>query len=236
MIVRKLDDGSMIVVNQTDHAKLSGAFAAHWGNDAFARPEPRESAIRAAMAHDNGWLRYETAPAYDPVAKTSPSFFQTRTDAAQLAAFGWAIDWLTDIDAYAGALASRHRTGLYRGRYGAITQPAGVLRDELPDELQAFVARYEAGQEAALAALPREAFLVNYRLLQVWDLLSLALCLREPREEVFAPVPRSYADGGADSVELRMTPRDGTRITLDPYPFDERPLEVSLVYRRLPSD
>ena len=35
MIVRKQPDGSLILVNQSDHAKLSGILGAHWGNGQF---------------------------------------------------------------------------------------------------------------------------------------------------------------------------------------------------------
>ena len=83
--------------------------------------------MRAAALHDHGWLQYETEPSYDPVGKMTPSFFQTKNDERQLAAYGWAIDWLTAIDPYAGLLIGRHRTGLYRGRYGAVAAPVSSL-------------------------------------------------------------------------------------------------------------
>lgn len=236
MIVRKLDDGTMIIINQTDHAKLSGAFAAHWGNASFGPLRRRESLIRAAMTHDNGWLRYETMPAYDPAEKSSPSFFQSKTDATQLAAFGWAIDWMSEIDPYAGLVISRHRTGLYRNRYGAVQKPSSPPRGALPELLEAFVQRYEAKQEAALASFSRKEFLVDYQLLQFWDLLSLAVCLREPRDEVFEFVPADYDGDGASGERITMTLEGEDRIRLTPYPFDVAPLEVSLVYRRVPCD
>ncbi|HVG50538.1 MAG TPA: DUF3891 family protein, partial [Xanthobacteraceae bacterium] len=62
MIVQERADGSVILINQTDHAKISGLFAAHWGNSQFARPKPYESTVRAAMFHDVGWYKYETGP------------------------------------------------------------------------------------------------------------------------------------------------------------------------------
>jgi hypothetical protein len=233
MIVRKLDDGSMIIINQTDHARLAGAFAAHWGNDQFMKPAPRESLIRAAATHDNGWLRYETMPAYDAAEQSSPSFFQSKTDAVQLEAFGWAIDWMTNIDPYAGALIGRHRTGLYRGRYGAVRSPASSPRDALPEMMEAFVLRYERQQGVMLAGPDRKDFLINYQLLQFWDLLSLAVCLREPRDEIFEFVPMNYEGDGSSGVRIVMTV-EKDNIRLLPYPFDVDPLTVSLVYRRLP--
>src|SRR4029078_7780912 len=55
MIVREGAGGSLIIIGQTDHAKLSGQCAAHWGNKDFARPKPYEAVVRAAMFHDSGW-------------------------------------------------------------------------------------------------------------------------------------------------------------------------------------
>ena len=113
MIVRKQADGSLVLIAQTNHAEISGLYAANWGNEAFARPRPFQPVVRAAIYHDAGWYRYEAQPAYDVAGKSTPHFPQVPPDATQLAAYQWAIDWLTDIDPYAGALISRHRTGLW---------------------------------------------------------------------------------------------------------------------------
>jgi hypothetical protein len=235
MIVRTLDDGSLILINQTDHARLSGMFAAHWGNARFKAPMNRGSSIRAATLHDHGWLRYETEPAYDPITKTTPSFFQAKADEKQFGAYGWAIDWLTDIDPYAGLLISRHRTGLYRGRYGAVTEPVSVSRLRNEPLLDEFVDRYEARQVSALKEFSLPQFLVDYQLLQFWDLFSLALCLREPRPETFAFVPTDYDGDGKSGQKVAMTPLPGSEIGLDPFPFDERGLEMGYAYRHLPT-
>ena len=60
MIVREEADGSLTMTGQTDHAKLSGQLAAHWGNDRFERPRPFASVVRAAAYHDSGWYGDET--------------------------------------------------------------------------------------------------------------------------------------------------------------------------------
>ena len=66
MIVREGADGELILIAQTDHAKVSGQCAAHWGNGTFARPEPNEAVVRAAMFHDSGWYDYEASPTIAP--------------------------------------------------------------------------------------------------------------------------------------------------------------------------
>ncbi len=55
MIVQQQPDDSLIFITQSDHAKLSGIFAAHWGSDRFERPHPYESTVGAAVFHGCGW-------------------------------------------------------------------------------------------------------------------------------------------------------------------------------------
>jgi hypothetical protein len=236
MIVRSQEDGTLILVTQSDHARLSGIFAAHWGNAEFARPEPRESFIRAAALHDCGWFSYETRPLYDPEKAAPPNFQQVPLDAKQLAAFQGGLDWIWGIDPYAGLLVSRHRTGLWRNRYNAVTYPAASasVRVLTPD-VEDFIARNELKQETELATHDRARFLVNYQLLQMLDLLSLYFCTAEPVETRLAQVPADYAGEGRDGVTLTLTPQGDGRVRISPNPFDRRELEVAFVYRQLPS-
>ena len=54
-----------ILYTQNDHGDLSGQFAAHWGNEAFAPLKPRESMVFVAEAHDNGWWHWDINPEVD---------------------------------------------------------------------------------------------------------------------------------------------------------------------------
>ena len=74
MIVRKEPDGSLILIAQTNHAELSGFFAANWGNEMFARPRPHQSVVLAAIYHDAGWYKYEAQPVYDVATRSTPNF------------------------------------------------------------------------------------------------------------------------------------------------------------------
>src|SRR5262245_60495991 len=150
MIVRKQADGSLVLIAQTNHAEISGLFAANWGHERFARPRPFQSVVRAAIYHDAGWYRYEAQPSYDVANKSTPHFPQVQPDATQLAAYQWAIDWLTEIDPYAGLLISRHRTGLWSERYHVLAEPPMPTRRPQNDAVVALIARNEARQEAAL--------------------------------------------------------------------------------------
>jgi hypothetical protein len=233
MIVREEPDGSLLLINQTEHAKISGLFAAHWGNANFTRPHPYEPVVRAAILHDAGWYRYETSPRYDAAAGKTPSFTQVPLDQIQLDAFQWAIDWLTSIDPYAGLLISKHRTGLWRGRYGAITHPAHPTAPNLGPAVESFIAENEAQQTEQEQTLDATELSVNYQLLQFWDLLSLYFCVRPPYQQFVEPVPQSYR--GGEGARLNLTPLGEGRVSIDPYPFDLPSLPISIPYRRLPT-
>ena len=232
MIVRYESDGSIVMITQNDHAQLSGLFAAHWGNDAFERPRPYASLVRAAMFHDRGWIRYETGPQLNPQTGKTPSYREVPNDRTQLEAFEWAGDWLSAIDPYAGLMITKHRSGLWQGRYGVITHPPAIQRGTLPPEIQAFIARSEAKQKVAAEKLDAKEIAINYNLLQVWDMMSLYICSTEAlAPDRIEPVPIAYS--GAAGVAMTLTPLQSNTIALDPYPFDQPSLTTNVIFRRL---
>jgi hypothetical protein len=231
MIVRYESDGTIVMITQNDHALISGLLAAHWGNKDFEKPRPYLSAVRAAMCHDRGWIRYETGPQLNVQTGKTPSYRDVPNDQAQLDAFEWAGDWLSDIDAYAGLLVAKHRTGLYQSRYGVMTQPPAIQRGTLPPGIQALIARSEAKQSASAVKFDAGEIAINYNLLQVWDLMSLYICSNEVlKPDSIAPVPQSYSGKGGPTMTLTPT---GNTIALDPYPLDQPSLTASLIFRRL---
>jgi hypothetical protein len=228
MIVQERDDGGLILIDQSDHAQLSGLFAAHWGNGEFDAPRPWQSAVRAAAFHDAGWYAYETAPRLLPSGKPM-GFTQVPLDETTLAAYQWATDWMVAIDPYAGALMRKHRNGIYLGRYGAMTHP--VIRQlEATAALTSFLERNEIALTREESTLDSAEFAVNYQLLQVWDFLSLYFCIRPPRADYIEPVPRGYGKG---NVRMDLTPRDRGEVTLAPWPFNADRLPVGIIHRQL---
>jgi hypothetical protein len=232
MIVRYESDGTIVMIAQNDHAQLSGLFAAHWGNDKFERPRPYGSMVRAAMFHDRGWIRYETGPQLNPQTGKTPNYRDVPTDTTQLAAFAWAGNWLTSIDPYAGLMITRHRTGLWQGRYGVITYPAAIERGTLPPHIKEFIDRSEAEQSRAAAKLDANELAVNYHLLQVWDMISLYICSNElHKPNRIEPVPTAYSNDL--KVGMTLIPIETNTIVLDPYPFDLPSLTTNVIFRRL---
>jgi Protein of unknown function (DUF3891) len=62
MMVNPYDDSRLMLALQIDHSRVAGFFAAHWGNQDFAKPEPYASVVLAAHEHDIGWWEWEMKP------------------------------------------------------------------------------------------------------------------------------------------------------------------------------
>jgi hypothetical protein len=233
MIVRK-EDGGTILIAQTDHSRLVGQMAAHWGNDKFAAPRPFESVARAAAFHDFGWLRYETDPYFDPATGETPEFRRAPSNARQLEGYEWCTDWLLAGDPYASLIVNMHRTGLWRSRYGAIEHPGYIVARGLSPMIEDFIAKNEARQERERAAFDAAEVWTNYRLLQVWDLLGLYFTCQEPYEDHIVPAPTRYGADKGDGARMALNPVSPGKVAFDPYPFDTRPLRIQFPRRRLP--
>jgi hypothetical protein len=235
MIVRDRGDSWQVVL-QPDHAELSAQFARAWGNeDGFAAPTPRESVVVASARHDDGWAVWERAPALDRDGRAPRNFLDVEVP-SHLAFYRAMVAAVLDHDLYAGLLVSMHGAGIYRGRYG--TQPSLKLTfaDEVRDQVEAFVAEQEDLHARLVAQLriDEEERWTNYRLLQVYDRLSLYFCQRDVETgepEKLEPVPRDYANG---TVVLSIEPVAPWRVRLDPYPFADEPASFQLVRRVLP--
>jgi len=232
MIIRKLEDGQAVAITQTDHSRLAGFLAAHWGNADFAAPRPYESVARAATFHDFGWLRYETHPEVDAATGEPYTFTSLPFNPDQLDAYQWCADWLGTVDPYSALLVGMHRVGLWKSRYETISEPAWRSPTNLPADIQKFIAREEPQQEQARQEIGDGTIWTNYRLLQVWDLLGLYFTTREPYDNAVEPVPTAYDDDLHSGVRMSMHPVGGGRVKFDPYPFDIRPLHVHIPYRK----
>jgi hypothetical protein len=66
----------------------------------------------------------------------------------------------------------------------------------------------------------------GWRLLQVWDRLSLLVCMQPLRDGTSRTLPPIAGRSGDVEIEARAT--DGGELILDPYPFATDPAEFSL--------
>ena len=217
MIVRDTGKAWQLVL-QTDHADLAAGFARAWADHG-----PRHaSLVIAARRHDDGWAVWERSPLVHPDG-TPVSFLDVAVP-AHLAFYRACIASVTDEDAYAGLLVSMHGAGIYRRRYGA--DPGLVLThaEDVRELVNRFVWEQEEAYPAreAAAGVDEQRRLADYRLLQLYDRLSLHFCMRDVARE------------GAELQGTRVEPAGAWRVRLDPFPFAEEPARFELVHRVLP--
>lgn len=245
MVVRELKDGSSFVSTQEDHAELSAQFAARWGNDRFSKLRPYQSMVFATVYHDSGYRDWEGNPPINlekgrPYGhrETVPTF-----EDYELGAYIRIIDWIRERDPYAGLLVSMHRTGLWQNRYQTFSSPAGRMRERSP-AVKAVMKDLESRQQEQRSLLGKAEpkfepdLWFNYRMLQVFDILSLYFCCDgytddKLKEDTVKPVPVRYESG--EEVELRIIPTGERAVKFEPYPFDITPLTVSVRARKIPA-
>lgn len=243
--------GGYRLITQNDHGDLAGQFAAHWGNDDFARLEPYHSMVLAAEAHDNGWWHWDVNPSVDD--KGVPLAFTQTPREIRSQFYGKGIDGVVDKDLYAGLIVSMHGVGLPQQRYG--TMPSMTKR--VDEYSLKFIEEREpshrvmmdkvAAMEQYAGANSREWIWFNYRMMQVFDRLSLYFCANFDIVSVpetgahssgkgyYGPIidPTPIRYGTKDGV-VRLRALDPTTAVADPYPFDESPLKLGVRGRLIP--
>jgi hypothetical protein len=245
MITRQIDSQRTILIGQEDHADLAAQFAAHWGNNIFARLSPYNTAVFAAQYHDSHFREVEADLPMDLEAGHPLGHRRISSPLKSLHAVRDNVSWIASRDRYAAVLVSMHNTGLQQNRYGAInswqnnygSQPR--VRTPSP-EVAAMIQELESGQRTAIDDLNSEKpgteseVRHNYHMLQVFDLLSLYFCCDAYKDGQMQPVrlgPIPLAFDSDQTVEIKVIPVGENVVRLDPYPFDASPLEISVVAR-----
>ncbi|GIX07741.1 MAG: hypothetical protein KatS3mg115_2144 [Candidatus Poribacteria bacterium] len=134
----------------------------------------------AADLHDIGWLEWEQQPEWNPRTGL-PYDFMSTPRASHVRIWRRAARSLLSMNRYAALLTSLHGTGLYAG-YDAQADPP-----EEADLVREFLRQEIAFQDTLIQLMEKDRFYRpfleprtlrrNRRLLAVWDLLSLHLCM-----------------------------------------------------------
>lgn len=218
--------GELLAVRQTDHGLQTGAFASHWGNEQTSPFQPRSQVIEAGARHDNGWIGWESHPSLDPETGRAWQFYSL-TPHEHVPLYRRGIREASEYDPYAGLLVSMHGAGLYNGRYGTFqlreqkwTPDERALVEEFLDEQERFqqsLGERIRGRQLHTHVTTDPEVWYNYKLLQVWDRLSLQYVFFKAADGQIAPLP---LPDGTDRV-LDIKSRGLLTIALDPYPFDD---------------
>jgi hypothetical protein len=239
------------LITQNDHGDLAGQFAAHWGNDKFARLDPYHSMVLAAEAHDNGWWNWDINPSVDE--KGVPLAFTQTPRETRSNFYGKGIDGVTDKDLYAGLMVSMHGVGLPQQRYGTMSSMTKRMDEyslkfiEEREPMHKMMMEQVARMEQYAGVNTEERIWFNYRMMQVFDRLSLFFCANF--DIVSVPETGAHSAGkgyygpvidptpvrfGADDGVVRLRAVEKSTAVADPYPFDRSPLKVGVRGRLIP--
>ena len=251
MMVCPYDDERLLLVLQVDHSKVTGWFAAHWGNNTFAPPSPYHAMVLAAQEHDSGWWDWEIKPHLNDEGLPPDYIGSIRHLGGRvwLDFYRHGISRLAEQDAYAGYMVSLHSDGL-------LTQGRGLL-SYMPDytvypEVKQFLSEQESFRAELMQQLKvseeyrdfvsDEQLWTNFKLMEVYDQMGQFVCNRYPfnsthRKNGPSPtlsnVPAPVRPGKDDTI-LTFNVKDGSRATVTPYPFNVDPLRVSFQGRVIP--
>jgi hypothetical protein len=157
---------SLLLVTQSDHAHFAGEVAALWRTDGLPHHPRRAELLFAIREHDNGWWEADSAPRCDPT-RGRPHDFMTipRGDRIEIWERGTAR--FAGEHPYAALLITRHALNLHGDRRGQEDWDAFL---DFLEELAGGLVEETGAVEGEIAA--------DYRLLDLADLLSLAVCNR----------------------------------------------------------
>jgi hypothetical protein len=244
MMVCPYDDERLLLILQVDHSRVTGWFAAHWGNEVFARPSPYAAMVLAAQEHDTGWWDWEIKPQLSSEGLPPDYIGSIKHLGGKvwLDFYRHGIYRLAEQDPYAGYIVSLHSDGL-------LTQGRGLL-PYMPDyavypEVKEFLTEQESYRAELMKQLKsseqyrtfvsEEHLWTNFKLMEVYDQMGQFVCNRYPfnnaqrkngPSNTMSNVPVPTQPGKADTI-LTFAIKDESRAAVTPYPFDVDPLIVS---------
>jgi hypothetical protein len=235
VFVRALaDEAVSLAVLQDHHLCLSGQFASAWGNERFVAPHPIVSYM--ARNHDAGWQEDDWSPERDP-ATGLPYHIMDVPPPRLVEIHRRSIARNRAFHPYAGILGAMHTMGFYTTRLGVsdflvmdeLRAEHGEVLDPLVDECRRLIDEWRgslAGDPEYGPLVAEVPLLANYKLLQVFDTMSLFFCLGRDDDDRPVTFPNIPASDG--SVEITFTPRATGVVEVDPYPFAANRISVVL--------
>ena len=230
-MIRREEANAIWLIHQAAHAFISGQIADHWVGNGTMTLSPREELITAAYNHDAGWAEYEQQPRVNALGM--PRTFTEMDMDEHFLIWEQSFRRVFVQNRYAALLTVLHSMALYEQRLRYLGDPP-----EIRAAVQAFVDQWQRWADDMIARLadhPRyspgtqpDQLAHNVRLLQVWDYLSLMLCISTVHEQILEDVPMGDSTRGMVAIAANG-PRS---MVLDPFPLD-RPLTLWLDARRL---
>jgi hypothetical protein len=202
MLLRE-DGDAVVCIGQPAHAWVSGQLARNWALDPV---EPREEVCLAADQHDVGMSMWDPVPQLNVETGLPYSFMEMPLE-THLKLWTAAPMRMVTQSRYAAVLISMHGTALYERR------DLDRMSDEDAQAVRTYLHAQEWLRERLSIGLDHKELRRNQRLIQIWDFLSLGLCLR-------------WNERSLEGLTLR----DGT---IDPWPFRDDEVVLRTEGRRL---
>jgi len=221
-----LADGgeSWVLLSQVEHARVSGELAECW-----ASPElvPRDEIVGTLFHHDDGWADWERQPGVD-VESGRPIAFTEMPDDAKYAIWRASVERTRALGALQGAIVAWHFIELPRGtnRWQETAGDLGAAAESFIKEYSALADGWLTEWLAEDTANTKEAARRALEWLQMFDVVSLWLCMAESRESRTIGLP-----GGANMV---FNPKSLSQICVKPWPFREDRVRLEIEGRRVP--
>jgi len=194
MIVREWKD-DFVMIEQDNHAHISGDLMRAWKDSFFAGESFRESVEHAIFHHDYGWKTLDKQPFWND-EKQMPYTFIDFPNKPKTVFYKHGIDVVEKDDPYAALLCSYHYSRF--------------LLNDASLEASDFIQTEEQRRKRIIHSLPSfdpRLFDFHYGLLQLCDNLSLYICLNEPGVTKDAEHP-FYRDGISLSKSLHISQKD----------------------------
>lgn len=226
-MIRREEKEGWFLINQHDHAALSGQIMNYWGNDAFEPPHPQDEVLFAIAEHDNGWREWDSSPKVK--AQTGfPMNFIEMDFPDQKTIWTRSYRRFSEDHPYASALVALHFR-VFNQKIIDKNEGNSEAR-KLNLEMNKFIANSLnlKFSNSGLPPLPKKAK-INLRLVQVGDIISLALCHGWPSIDIDA-APLNYKGMAS---KLKLTSSDGKNYIINPYPFSQSKLRFQIIGRKL---
>jgi hypothetical protein len=247
VIIRELTDGQVLAISQESHADVAAQFAAHWGGGRIAPLAPYNPMLFGVVYHDSGHREMEASLAINPDTGLPYNFRGAPPEIRNREADGLNSLWIRQREPYAALVVSIHHTGLRKRRYDTVRMRRANGTDPAPGDGDALGVQNALGDlkgwqcEAAETLglddpAARRSFWHNYKMLQVFDLLSLHFCCDgydgdELCRGVLESVP--VTPDSDETVDIDIQPLGHNQVRLNPSPFDASPLEVGVMARKM---
>ncbi|MFK9092616.1 DUF3891 family protein [Bacillus salipaludis] len=174
MIIRKRED-SFIMIEQHDHAKISGIIAQHWKNDYFFGMDWKDEVVLAIREHDRGWIEADSDPLWN-TRQDKPYSFTDYPIVSKLAFYKKGIDEVEIKSKYASLLCSLHFISfLQNDGHFAAKQFVADERNRLRRLFKELGIQGNKEMETLV--------MDHLKILKFCDNLSLYICLNEPGVE-----------------------------------------------------